>query len=270
MYSYFHIFGRDFSAYGVMAIAGIIATVIYSIIRCRQKKLNGNDQLYYLTFAFIFLYLGATILFHLVGIKDLISILPYLFTDFRYFKDHFVTGLVFYGGLYGALVGCMVYTKMFRQDTRTMFMYTVPVIPLFHMFGRIGCFLGGCCYGMESERFGIAYTNAASGANGVPYLPIQLYEAVGELIIFIVLCINQRKVKKYYQPIGIYFVSYGIMRFVLEFFRGDEVRGFFGFLSTSQWISLITIPLGIYCLLVPTEKNFFNKWFTSKKKRDEI
>lgn len=267
MYPYFNLFGKEISAYGVMAIIGIIAAVIYAVIRCRQKKLNGNDLLYYLTFVFAFLFTGALLLHQLLEIIVNYEVVPCLFTDIKKFRDNWSIGLVFYGGLYGTLFGGMVYTKTFKQDSREFFMYMMPIFPLFHMFGRIGCFLVGCCHGMEHETLGIAYTNAVGAVNGVLYLPVQLYEAFGELVLFIVLCFNQRKVKKYYQPLGIYMTVYGVMRFVLEFFRGDEVRGIFGFLSTSQWISLITVPIGIYCLAVWPEKNFFNRMFTPHKKQ---
>ena len=264
MYPYFYIFGKEFSAYGIMAIIGGIASTVYALVRTRQKKLNGNDMLYYLTFAFCGLFVGALILHQVLEIIKNYQYIPYLFTDIKKFLNHWHVGLVFYGGLYGTLFGCMAYSKFFKHNSRDIFMYMTPIIPLFHMFGRIGCFLVGCCHGMEHETLGIAYTNAMGGNNGVPYLPVQLYEAFGELVIFIVLCINQRKVKKFYQPIGIYLTFYGVMRFILEFFRGDEARGSFGFLSTSQWISLITVPLGIYCLVVSPEKNIFNRMYTPR------
>lgn len=269
MYPYFNIFGKEISSYAVMAIVGIIVSFTYTLIRGKQKKLNINDLLYYLTFAFGFLLIGAMLLFQIIEVITNYQTLPYLFKDIKYFMDNWKIGLVFYGGLYGALLGCAAYTKVFKQDTREIFMYISPVIPLFHMFGRLGCFLVGCCHGMESEQFGIAYTEAIGAANGIPYIPIQLYEAIGDLVIFIILVINQFKVKKCYQPIGIYLTLYGILRFVLEFFRGDEVRGIFGFLSTSQWISLVTIPLGIYCLVVAPEKNFLNCLYTPKIKQEQ-
>lgn len=269
MYPYINIFGKQFTTYGVMALIGGIACLIYMIIRAKQKKLNINDLLYYITLAFVFLFIGAVILFQIIEIITNYQTLQYLFTDIKYFTSHWSFGLVFYGGLYGALIGCAVYTKIFMQDTREIFMYISPVIPLFHIFGRIGCFLVGCCHGMVSEEFGIAYTNAIGAKNGIPYLPVQLYEATGDLIIFIILCINQCKVKKYYQPIGIYLTMYGILRFVLEFFRGDEIRGIFGALSTSQWISIVTIAFGIYCLVVPNEKNFLNKLYMPKINQEQ-
>ena len=103
--------------------------------------------------------------------------------------------------------------------------------------------------------------------NGIAYFPVQLVEACGDLIIFIILCLMKNKKQKYYQPLGIYLVLYGVMRFVLEFFRGDEARGIWGWFSTSQWISLVTVPLGIYCLVVATEKNILEKLYTPAKSK---
>ena len=260
MYPYISIFGKNISSYAVLAIAGVIAAAIYAAVLSYKKKINGDDAMYYLTFAFGFLMIGAMVLYQLVNVRNTVSLLPYLFKDFKYFINNWTVGFVFYGGMYGVLVGGIVYSAFFKQDIRKMFMLLTPVFVLFHAFGRVGCFLSGCCYGMESEAYGIVYHDAISGANGVPYLPVQLYEAAGNLVIFaVILIFGYRKKDCYFRPLGIYLVLYGIMRFVLEFFRGDEIRGALGVFSTSQWISLVTVPLGIYMLLCPTEKNLLGK-----------
>ncbi len=264
MYPFITLFGHTISSYSIMTVIGILAVFIYALIRCRQTGIDISEEFIYLTFAFIFLMIGAVILYQLTNIKELIRLIPYLFTDFTYFRTHITTGIVFYGGLLGALCGCMVYSCLFHQDTRKMLMHTVPVIPLFHFWGRIGCFLAGCCHGIENTHFGIAYVNSPMGENGIPFLPVQLYEAAGNLIIFIILLFNQKRVKKIYQPLGIYLTMYGTMRFLLEFLRGDDIRGHLGILSTSQWISLVIIPFGIYCLVVKEEKNCLNRLYNRK------
>ena len=82
---------------------------------------------------------------------------------------------------------------------------------------------------------------------GVPRFPTQLVETTVNLILALCLYILvKRGVKKDGQPIGIYLIVYSIMRFILEFARDDEIRGGLLGLSTSQWISLILLPLGIY------------------------
>ena len=77
----------------------------------------------------------------------------------------------------------------------------------------------------------------------------------------------------YYRPIGVYFVLYGILRFITEMYRGDLIRGLWGPFSTSQYISMLVVPLGIYCLICPTEKNFLEKWSNGelrRKKKAEV
>ncbi len=265
MYPFMNIFGRTIPSYSVMAIIGTIAVAIYAVIRCRQEKIELDDMAYFLVFAFIFMPVFAVVLYWITEIKEVARVFTYLFRDFKYFTSHIPIGLVYYGGLFGVFFGGFVYAKAFKTDVRRMFMIMVPAIPLFHIFGRIGCFLAGCCHGAVNEQFGIAYSHSVSAENGIPYLPIQLVESFGNLIIFIIMCFSQKKKHKYFQPAGLYFTMYGTMRFVLEFFRGDTIRGHVGALSTSQWISLVVIPLGVYCLVCPAEKNFMNRLYTPKK-----
>lgn len=268
MRPFFNIFGRQISSYSVMTIIGMIAVFGYSAIRCRQKKYSYNDELYFLVFCFAFLLVGAALLYQITVLPNTIKILPYLFKDFDYFRSNFSVGIVFYGGLFGVIWGACIYSKVFKQDAGKLMMITAPSIPLFHIFGRIGCFLAGCCHGVANEKFGIAYTEAVLVENGIPFLPTQLYEAFGNLIIFIILCIQQRHNNKHFKPLGLYFILYGTMRFIIEFWRGDTIRGIWGPFSTSQWISLIIVPLGIYCLVASDEQNFIGRCMNHEKPKE--
>ncbi len=259
MYPIIDFFGFNLYTYSLMAILGIAAVFIFCFIRCRQTGIDFEDTMCMVIMALIGLVIFAVLLYWLTRIKDIIRLFPYLFTDFSYFRSQIGIGLVFYGGLIGAFIGCIAYGRLMYKDIRAMLRMTVPCIPLFHFFGRLGCFFAGCCHGIENEQFGIAYTNSFSALNGIPYLPIQLYEAAGNLIIFFILIFRERKSKSCFEAIGIYTVLYGVMRFILEFFRGDAIRGHLGIFSTSQWLSLILIPVGIYCLICPPDKNVFNR-----------
>ena len=113
-----------------------------------------------------------------------------------------------------------------------------PSIALFHMFGRIGCFLGGCCYGVEWEH-GVTFTNSLiESANGVPRVPVQLYEAGLEIALFLALTLLLVSGKLRGKLLAVYLLVYPVGRFLLEFWRGDEYRGFLFGLSTSQLISI--------------------------------
>ena len=110
-----------------------------------------------------------------------------------------------------------------------------PGFAIFHVFGRMGCFFGGCCYG-KIATWGIALYDEP----GVLRIPIQLIESGCILLIFIVLLYIDKKIKNI-SLLSVYLAMYAICRFVLEFFRGDAIRGIWWGISTSQIISLLIL-----------------------------
>lgn len=228
MHQYINILGFVISSYSFMALMGVLFSVIYIFFISVKKCLDYRENVIFMIFGVPFAFVGAFLLNIITQIKSIPS--------------SFSLGFVFYGGLIGFLFGQSFYAKLSKTDCRKKLQFLTPAIPLFHGFGRIGCFLAGCCYGKSG-------------------IPVQLIESGFNFILFVVLFLISVKCKKSFMPLGVYFTAYGIMRFFIEFFRGDEIRGFLLGLSTSQWISLIIIPLGIYNLIVNEEKNHFNKWF---------
>ena len=111
------------------------------------------------------------------------------------------------------------------------------------MFGRFGCFFAGCCYGAPcSSGVCITFADPHSLAPlGVPLYPTQLFEAGGELMNFLLLLMLYRHRKFDGQVFWLYPALYSILRFVVEFFRGDAARGvwFGGVISTSQIIAVL-------------------------------
>ena len=99
----------------------------------------------------------------------------------------------------------------------------------------------GCCHGKISDRFGIAYTNSTSAANGIPYFPIQLVCSLGNLLLFVIVLLYERRHHKAGHAVIVYLLLYSVGRFFIEFFRGDSIRGFVFGVSTSQWISIILL-----------------------------
>ena len=107
-------------------------------------------------------------------------------------------------------------------------------MPLFHAFGRIGCFLAGCCYGKKLS------TPIVIGTIEFARIPVQIIESMAEFILFIVLFILSKK-NRDIDLLRIYLVIYAVIRFADEFLRGDKIRGIYGGVSTAQWISLIIL-----------------------------
>lgn len=168
-------------------------------------------------------------------------------------------GQVFYGGLFGGLLAGKIATKILHLDISLWTDLMTPIIPLFHGIARVGCFLAGCCYGIECE-FGFM-TNSNTfipSINGVTRFPVQLLEAGLNLILagvmFYLLAKREKNQNLKGNLIYIYLITYGVIRFCDEFLRGDLVRGFVGFLSTSQFISIISITISTILLVKALKK----------------
>ena len=132
----------------------------------------------------------------------------------------------------------------------------MPSVALAQGFGRIGCFLAGCCYGKETNSaFHIIFHDSAYAPNNVPLIPTQLISSGLDFLNCIFLMWFAGKKKGDGQVAGLYLVCYSVGRFVLEFFRGDLERGNVGSLSTSQFIAIFTAIAGVVL--------FF--WFGKKK-----
>lgn len=160
-------------------------------------------------------------------------------------KETFIqSGIIYYGGLIGIILSFFYLSKYKNNrnplEVNDAFDSFVILIPLFHVFGRIGCFFSGCCYGIERKTFISVLYTINSVENGISTswrIPTQLIEAYFEFIVFVLLLFLFMKTKCQGKLLNIYLLAYSVGRFCLEFIRGDEVRGKFFFLSTSQWIS---------------------------------
>lgn len=152
-------------------------------------------------------------------------------------------GLVFYGGLFGGIGGAILGAKLAKRQISELERAFVPYIPLGHAIGRIGCVMGGCCYGIPYNGFGaLYYPSAVSGVSpSQGYFPVQLLEAVLDAGIFVCLWRMDKTRCCRFTLLFAYLGMYGVVRFAMEFLRGDSVRGIYAGFSTSQWISLCAV-----------------------------
>lgn len=257
MFPSFNLFGKEIYTYGLMVGVGIL--FCYLLFRFTSKKREKIDKTIMIImglWAALGAVIGAHIMYGIANYQKLGYVLTHLdklfesFDKFILYVTDIFGGMVFYGGLIGAVAAAYIYLKVKKYDAGNYGDVLAPCIPLFHAFGRIGCFLGGCCYGIESE-FGFTFTHSLSPlANGVNRFPVQLLESFVNLIITAILVyLLLRPVKK-----GAVFWSYGLIypvcRFSLEFLRGDvQERGFMGPFSTSQWVSIILFIISLIMMI---------------------
>lgn len=246
MYPVTELFGKEFNTYTLCAVVGIIASLIFALTRSRSKiyKIITSDVFFDILSIIAGAVFGAKF-FQIIGAVVTDGTTPGFWT-LENLKS-LIPGIgVFYGGLFGAFIGAYLYARSVKINFSDLTDLLTPIAPLFHVFGRIGCFMAGCCYGKESEIFGIAFHCSNSAPNGVKLIPVQLIEAACNVLIFILLLTLKPERKKRGTALPFYGICYAICRFIIEFFRGDEHRGVF-ILSTSQWISIAVL---IVCILV--------------------
>ena len=259
MFPSFELFGRTISMYMICALIGIFAALPLTTHLARKKGLDDIEMLIMMLCSF-----GGVLVFsHLLyaftvpqNVSFALSNLDKIksFEDFLLLVNVVFGGAVFYGGLIGAIVVFLIYTKARKLNTGDYSDIGALAIPLFHTFGRIGCFMSGCCYGVEWE-YGIKYENAiVESANHVHRFPVQLVEAGLNLALFFVLFYLYKKGKARHKLLALYLLIYPVYRFILEYFRGDTYRGFIFGLSTSQFISVILFVLAIIWLIIAKAK----------------
>ena len=266
MFPSFEVFGKTIGSYGLCAIVGLLVCGVVACLLAKRYKIAYEDIILLMVIIGVSLLIGGHIMFGITNTNHLISLFgkasSYSLKQFFGYLITYFGGMVFYGGFLGACVGLRIYTKFSKEVERWLaFDLFAVCIPLFHVFGRIGCFLSGCCYGMEC-KFGVVVhgNTVVPEINDVRRLPVPLIEAACNLVIFLVLLRLFQKGKENGKMIFYYMLIYPVIRFVLEFFRGDAIRGFLFGLSTSQWISIGLFAVAVWTL-------FFSK---SKRKKSAI
>lgn len=166
------------------------------------------------------------------------------------------TGGIFYGGLLAALGASVVLTRRAGLSWWSFADCAAPAAALGHAVGRVGCFLAGCCWGRPTQLpWAVSFPYEAYLNAGAPCAislhPVQLYEAVLELGIFLVL--RGRQTSKPFEGAVLagYLLLYGVGRCALELFRADD-RGGIGGVSTSQ---AIAVGLGVVAVAIVIRKS---------------
>jgi phosphatidylglycerol:prolipoprotein diacylglycerol transferase len=235
--------------YGVLLAAAYLLGLQFALMRARARGLEGQRVMD----------LGIWIIISaLVGAKLLL-----LVVDFRQFTetpravlDLARSGGVFYGGLIAAVAVALIYLRRHKLPLWTTTDVFAPGIALGHAVGRLGCLMAGCCFGKPaSVPWAITFRNPAALAQGtplgVPVHPTQLYEAGAEALILVALLVLERRGRGFPgRTFWTYMLLYGVSRFIIEFYRGDSRGVVLGMLSTSQFVSVILVPLSIVMLFL--------------------
>lgn len=230
--------------YGLMIALGFLVCVIMGMYRAKRHKLDPEVVLDVALIGIVAGMIGAKLLYVIVEFKD-------------FMKDPLAVigseGFVVYGGIILGVLAPMLYCRKKKVDFLEYFDLAVPSISLAQGFGRIGCFLAGCCYGRQTDAwFGVIFPAGSLAPAGVKLIPTQLISSAGDFLITIILILCYKRLKYKGNVGALYMLLYGVGRFLVEFFRSDD-RGAVGILSTSQLIS-IAIIIGAVILFVRNYK----------------
>lgn len=243
MHPYLHVFGLSIPSFGVMMLLGILAAFALLYATRRRVPFTEDDLLTMAIYAIIGGFVGAKVLYWIVELDRIVA-------DPHFILESLTSGFVFYGALIVGALAIWLFARRRRQPFLGYLDLVAPSFILAQGFGRIGCFLAGCCYGAPCDSpLSVVYPEGVSAPAGVPLLPTQLFEAAFCFLYTAVLvCIFFRQ-KRYGTTTGWYFVGYGVWRFIIEFFRSDD-RGAVGALSTSQFIGIFIVLAGAALLLL--------------------
>lgn len=224
--------------YGLLIGIGFMMALLLADYRSKKYNLD-TDFVFNLAFVcIIFGMLGAKVLYLITEIKAIINN-PSTILEF-------MDGFVVYGGIIGGILAAYLYCRFKKKHFLTYFDLLIPSVALAQGFGRIGCFLAGCCYGAEtSSHFGIVFKHSSYAPNNVSLIPTQLISSAGDFLICLLLILFAKKKPKSGSVASAYLILYGVGRFGVEFLRGDLIRGSVGILSTSQFISIFIVLTGL-------------------------
>ncbi|MFH0794306.1 MAG: prolipoprotein diacylglyceryl transferase [bacterium] len=246
--------------YGALIALGLVAGVSVAVWRAGKVGIDSNLVLVVAFYGVLAGLVGARVTYILLSWGDFLrSPAEYLFSR---------TGFVFGGGLVFGIAVTIWLLRRRGQEKWAFGDVAAPSLALGHFFGRLGCFMAGCCFGKVCSvdfawlgvRFPEVVDKGGEAIGSFPFLyqlqeamippdahqslliyPTQLFEAGALLIIFGILQLAWRRRRFDGQIFLLYLMLYGAARFGVEFLRGDMDRGFFDGLATSQWLSLMAV-----------------------------
>ncbi|HEX8953544.1 MAG TPA: prolipoprotein diacylglyceryl transferase family protein [Polyangia bacterium] len=223
-------FERPIYSYGALVVVGIAVGIVVGVARAPRFGVARFDELAVGLLGVVGGLVGAALLFDVVQWRAIVADPTLLLRP----------GLVFYGGLFGGAAAAWAYCRAWRVPLLDAADAGAPGLALGHAIGRIGCLLGGCCYGrVVDAKFPLAVQLAGAWRH-----PVQLYEACGLVLIAIVTALLPRR--RAGAILATYVAAYALLRLVVEHWRGDDLeRGVVAHaLSTSQLIALVVLAAG--------------------------
>ena len=253
----FHLGPLTVHWYGIFVALGYLSAVL-AMLRMKRHAGLDSEQVFDLSMITIVAGILGARIFYVVQFWSRDGFADDLLMIVRIDKG----GLVFYGGFICALLGVWLYCRRKSLAPLKVMDMMAPALAVGHAFGRIGCFFQGCCYGQPSSLpWAVSFPQGTLPTTKYPDFsaslscsealhPVQLYESFANFALFGILLLLAGRMKPG-RLAALYMIGYGLLRFSLEFFRGDNTDFLFGVLSPGQAVSvLFVIPFGIILFIL--------------------
>jgi phosphatidylglycerol:prolipoprotein diacylglycerol transferase len=233
-------FNTNLPLYGIMILLSLAANILVVVFFTNKRRFSREELFGALFYENVGIVLGAKVFSYFQN--------PGVYEDFNILS----LGMSAYGGIIGALICLFIYGLQFKKKIGQMLLIFMPPIPLMYAIGKIGCFLEGCCYGVEYSGFGsVVYMYSYSTAPaGVRLFPVQLAESIVFTCVFAYILFKINKNRFNYFSLGIAFCMGGVCKLALDFLRMSHAGQI---ISINQIFSIIFIVFGLY--LANTHRN---------------
>lgn len=223
--------------YSIFITLSLVVNCFVIFVLGNKQKMDKNTILCSLVYEMIGIIIGAKIL-NLIQVKEN--------TSFYY------AGFSAYGGVIGGIFSLIIFSKLYKVSILSLLNIYIPVLPLLYSISKLGCFFSGCCYGIEyNGPFNIVYGSSAVAPLGNNLFPIQLVESFMNLLIFFLVIYKYKACIETTRIIQKVFILCGLFKFSLEFLRSS----WSGVISSTQYISILFIVIGVILLIKDIEKN---------------
>jgi phosphatidylglycerol---prolipoprotein diacylglyceryl transferase len=234
--------------YGLFYALGFLLALRLAVHYARKEGIESARIVDLGILALLSGFIGAKLLLYLLDLRT------YLADPMRMLRDFRSAG-VFYGGFALAAAASVLYVRRHHLPLGRVADLMSPPLALGQALGRLGCFMAGCCYGKACALpWAVTFTDSrAFDLTGVPLgiglHPTQLYHAIADLLLLALTALLMRRRRFEGQVFWVYVLGYSVLRFAVEFYRGDTVRGLFfgGRLSTSQ---IIAVPAALLAIVM--------------------
>lgn len=244
MYPFIYILDRKIGLYGLCMALGFCLAGISAYRRGKCRGLLWEDLMITAATALggALICGGALYICVTYSWEQIIDFIHH--GDYRFLGS----GIVFYGGLIGGILGALLGIRIAGCGVRTVERAVVPFVPLGHAIGRIGCVLAGCCHGFPYDGpLALHYPNSVlSLPPEQGYFPVQPLESLLNFGLCAFLLWYEKRARRTADVLFTYLGLYGLSRFFLEMLRGDSLRGLWAGLSTSQWISVLLLAVCLF------------------------